>query len=282
MPVLDGVQATRKIMQNSPCAILIVTATVSGHASLVFEAMGYGALDVVKTPVLDPISHHVESKELLAKIDRIALLIDKSPKMRPKKQKLPPATVPLLLIGSSTGGPMALVEILSHLPKEPPFGTVIIQHVDEQFAPGLGTWLQHESGAPVEMIAEGMRPKRGVVLLAGKNDHLIMDKSGSLHYTVEPVNNPYRPSVDVFYLSVASYWPDKSLAILLTGMGADGAKGMKALRDAGWHTIAQDEESSIVFGMPRAAIELGGASEVLPLSRIAPAIVDYFAKCEVK
>lgn len=175
---------------------------------------------------------------------------------------------------------MALVEVLSHLSSRPPFATVIIQHVDEQFSEGLAQWLTRETGLTVNIAEEGMQPEEGLVLLAGKNDHLIMKKGGGLSYTQDPIDNPYRPSVDVFFTSVATQWvkrsTEKGLALLLTGMGADGAKGMKALREAGWHTIAQDEASSVVFGMPKAAIAIGGASEVLPLKEMAPAVVNYF------
>ena len=171
---------------------------------------------------------------------------------------------------------MALVKILSHLQDQENFATIIIQHVDAQFAPSLGKWLGEETGRQVEMVEDGRKPQKGLVLLAGKNDHLIMTKGGGLYYTEDPIDNPYRPSVDIFYSSVVTHWPDQSIAVLLTGMGSDGGKGMRALRDKGWHTIAQDERSSVVFGMPRAAIAMGGAVEVLPLEEIAPAIIAYF------
>lgn len=281
MPVMDGVEATRIIMHESPCAILIVTATVSGNASKVFEAMGFGALDVVKTPSMSEETKVVDSRELLTKIERIGMLIGKPAKIASEQEAFPKALhPPLLLIGTSTGGPKALVELLSHLTSHPPFAMVIIQHVDEQFSEGLAQWLTKETGITVKIAEEGMQPQEGIALLAGRNDHLMMKKGGGLFYTEDPVDNPYRPSVDVFFTSVATHWPkkatDKGLALLLTGMGADGAKGMKALRDAGWSTIAQDEESSVVFGMPKAAIAIGAAGEVLPLSEIAPAVLKYF------
>jgi two-component system response regulator WspF len=277
MPIMDGVEATKEIMKLCPCAILIVTATVSGHASKVFEAMGAGALNVVKTPVMDPETHAVDSKELLNKIDRIGILIGKRAQ-QPRKTKAAEKSeeVPLLLIGASTGGPMALVEVLSHFPKPFSFAGVIIQHIDEQFSAGLASWLSREAKVPVKIAEPGMVPQTGLLLLAGRNDHLIMVQGGELEYTADPIDNPYRPSVDVFYLSVAKYWKNKGMALLLTGMGGDGAKGMRALLDLGWHTIAQDEASCIVFGMPKAAIAAGGASEVMALIQMAPAIEKFF------
>lgn len=276
MPVMDGVKATEEIMKTSPCAILIVTASVGSNASKVFEAMGHGALDVVRTPALDPQTNAIASKDLINKIERIALLIGKARAPEKMTKKGVQKSVPLLLIGASTGGPMALAQILSKIPQE--IAAVIIQHVDEDFASGLASWLSSLTGKQVVLAEEGMRPEKGVILLAGKSDHLIMEKEGLLRYTEVPIENPYRPSVDVFYNSVAIHWQKPSLAIVLTGMGADGAKGLKALKDAGWHTIAQDEESSVVFGMPKAAIALGGAKEILPLSEIAQAITNFFQR----
>lgn len=269
MPVLDGVQATKQIMQFCPCAILIVTASVGQNASKVFEAMGFGALDVVKTPVLDQNTQTINSKELVKKMERIALLVGK-----PCKKSKVQTQFPLLLIGASTGGPMALRELLSHLPKPSPYATLIAQHVDEQFSEGLASWLKQESGAVVRIAKPGDEPTPGVALLAGSNDHLILTKEGKLAYTEDPIDNPYRPSVDVLFSSFAAHWKQKGLAILLTGMGADGAKGMKALHDLGWHTIAQDEASCIVFGMPKAAIAAGAVSEVLSLREIGPKLLD--------
>lgn len=275
MPVMDGVEATKQIMQKSPCAILIVTASVGANVSKVFEAMGHGALDVVRTPTLNPLTQTVDSRELIAKIDRIGLLIGKA------KAKSKPSTSepPLLLIGASTGGPMALVHVLKHLPKPSPCATLLIQHVDQQFSLGLASWLSQESGAYVKIAEEGMEPEAGMALLAGKNDHLLMLEGGSLQYTEDPVDNPYRPSVDVFFASVATHWNKKGLALLLTGMGGDGARGMKALHDLGWHTIAQDEASCVVFGMPKAAIALGAVSEVLSLQEIGAAVEKYCRDC---
>ncbi|MCE5316299.1 MAG: chemotaxis response regulator protein-glutamate methylesterase [Parachlamydia sp.] len=284
MPVMDGAEATRLIMEKSPCAILIVTATVMGNASKVFEAMGFGALDVTKTPVMSPKTQTVDSKELMTKIDRIATLIrpvkQHTTKAQEFKEEISGLRPPLLLIGASTGGPKALVEVLSGLPAHSSFATLIIQHVDQDFSAGLADWLSKETGQVVKIAEAGMRPQAGLTLLAGRNDHLIMEKEGILNYTEDPIDNPYRPSVDVFFNSVAACWQkmqkDKGLAVLLTGMGADGAKGMKNLRDSGWHTIAQDQKSSVVFGMPKAAIALNAAKVILPLTEISKEIVDYF------
>lgn len=286
MPVMDGVEATKQIMIKSPCPILIVTASVTSNSTKVFEAMGYGALDVIRTPPLDSSKPDLGGKELLAKIERIQQLTGKSSARRLEKGVVigegesthSKSIPPLLIIGCSTGGPSALSRILGSLPERMPIATVIIQHVDEQFAPGLAHWLSDQTGQHVQIAYDGAQLLRGVVLMGGRNDHLILGKDLRLSYTVNPVENPYRPSVDVFFSSVCEFWPKKSMAIILTGMGSDGAIGMKRLKESGWHTIAQDAKSCVVFGMPKAAIAQGAASEILPLDSIPLAIKNYFTE----
>ncbi len=280
MPVMDGVEATEKIMKSSPCAIILVASSIRTQADLIFKAMGFGALDVINSPILDLKNSIFGEDELLLKIDKIARLLGKSSnklKITPSansisnKNNLPD----LLIIGSSTGGPMALIKVLSALPQHPPFATVIIQHVDQQFAPSFAKWLKGEVSQSIEIAQESMPIKEGVVLIAGKNEHLILTDKKTLHYSKQPKNNPFKPSIDVFFSSVAEHWPKKFIAILLTGMGSDGAKGMKDLLTAGWHTIAEHRSSCVVYGMPKAAIEAQAAKAVLPLDEIGPAVMSY-------
>lgn len=274
MPVMDGVEATRQIMLNSPCAILIVTSTVSGHASQVFEAMGYGGLDAVNTPMLGLQGQAEGATELLTKIATIAKLIGKSAPHSPPKGGGKKASVPpLIAIGSSTGGPKALVTILSQFPRPFPAAIVIVQHVDIEFAPGLADWLNQQITLPVSLAHPGCSLEAGKVLLAGTNDHLVLQSNRTLTYTEDPADYPYRPSVDVFFKSVAEHWPGTGTAVLLTGMGKDGAQGLKILRGRGWHTIAQNQGTCVVYGMPKAAAQLDAAKEILPLEAIASAIL---------
>jgi two-component system response regulator WspF len=151
-------------------------------------------------------------------------------------------------------------------------GVILVQLVDAAFAPGLGRWLSEQARRPVTLIEEGHRPSVGEVLLGVTDDHLVLDEDRRLRYSPEPRSACYRPSVDVFFSSVARNWPRPGVAALLTGMFHDGAQGMLALHRLGWRTIAQDEASSVVWGMPRAAIELGAAEEVLHLDQIAEGI----------
>ena len=176
-------------------------------------------------------------------------------------------------MGASTGGPQALAEVLSRLPTTLVASVVIIQHVDAAFAPGLGQWLSEQAGRRVQLAAEGHQPAVGEVLLSGSDDHLVLGEDRRLHYSVEPRESSYRPSVDVFFNSVAQNWPRPGVAVLLTGMLRDGAEGLLNLRRLGWRTIAQDESSSIVWGMPKAAVEIGAAEEVVSLPQIAKAIM---------
>ncbi|MFO7600552.1 MAG: chemotaxis protein CheB, partial [Candidatus Desulfacyla sp.] len=130
----------------------------------------------------------------------------------------------------------------------------------------------------VRLATRGIRPSLSTVFLAGSNDHLILAPDLTLTYTREPSNIPFRPSVDVFFKSVAEHWPLKGVAVLLTGMGRDGAEGLSALRQDGWYTIAQDEATSVVYGMPKAARDLGAAVDILPIDRVAPAIIRFLDK----
>lgn len=279
MPVMDGVEATRRIMRESPCAIVVVTATVSGNAGKVFEAMGHGALDAVATPVFGLDGAIVGGEELLKKIFTIAKLISKPggvPGPASPVQAISPSGrhPALAVIGASTGGPKAVAAILAGLPRDLDAALVVVQHVDMRFAGGLAEWLRSQCSLHVQVAVQGQGLSPGVVHVAGTNDHLVLRPDLTLGYQAEPADYPYRPSVDAFFGSVARYWPKPGVAALLTGMGRDGAKGLLALRQAGWPTIAQDEATSVVYGMPKAAAELGAATRILPLADIARAICD--------
>jgi two-component system response regulator WspF len=182
----------------------------------------------------------------------------------------------LVAIGASAGGPAALATLLAGPPGDFPAAIVIVQHVDERFADGMAQWLSRDCPLPVRVAKEGDRPEPGTVLLAATNDHLKFKSAGRIGYTPDPVAAAYRPSVDVFFESAGALWRGELVGVLLTGMGRDGAKGLKLLRDKGCYTIAQDEDSSAVYGMPKAAANLGAAVDILPLVRIAPRLIETF------
>jgi two-component system response regulator WspF len=283
MPGIDGAETTRRIMQFSPCVILVVTATTVGNRDLVFEAMGYGALDAVNTPTLGLSGDLAGAEPLLQKLRTVARLVAPPrvashqlsgyrPAYRPQ---LDTSRLPIVAIGASTGGPQALAKVLSHLPVNFPAAVLVAQHVDEHFAPGLVTWLQHHTALTIRIARDGEPLASRGVWLAGSKDHLVYDdEDGFLHYTPHPRGTPYRPSVDALFNSLAV--PNRALRIgvLLTGMGRDGADGLLAMRNAGALTIAQDAATCVVYGMPKAAAEINAPAEVLPLPAIGPRIRD--------
>ena len=189
--------------------------------------------------------------------------------LRPLAPNLQGDLAPLVAIGASAGGPAALSTLLKQVPREFPGSIVIVQHIDAAFAPGMAQWLQQQSVLRVRLAVEGDLPRRGEVLLAGSNHHLVFKEGSRLAYVEGAPTDVYRPSVDAFFHSIVRHWDGKATGVLLTGMGRDGAAGLKALRDNGYHTLAQDQKSCAVYGMPKAAVALNAAVDVLPVSAMA-------------
>lgn len=296
MPVMDGVEATRQIMKKSPCGILVVTSSTEKHVNRVYEAMCHGALDAVNTPVLSGAERTQSAQALLAKLATLRKLVKPTALVRPntvtsqskisvsassltakalslERSSLSSMAPPIIAIGSSTGGPKALATVLSQLPVGFNAAIAVVQHVDAQFAAGLVSWLNQQITLPVRVAKAGESLEVGTVLVASTNDHLYVKPDLTLGYTKDPIDYPYRPSIDVFFKSLANHWTRRGTAVLLTGMGRDGAAGLRALRERGWHTIAQDKESCVVYGMPKAAAELNAAVEVLSPDAIAAALL---------
>lgn len=278
MPRMNGVEATRAIMRESPCPILVVTATVSGNAALVYEALGAGALDAVNTPTFGSGAQLEGAADMLRRIHRIArsevgaAAAPRSISARPVPSPRVRAESPrMLAIGASTGGPRATADLLRGLSRPLAMSVLVVQHVSPAFVRGYAEWLATETALPVELARSGERPVAGRVLVAGEDRHMVLDAAGRIAFRDEPSNVLHRPAVDELFISLAEHG-DPGVAVLLTGMGRDGADGLLALRRAGWHTIAQDEASSVVWGMPGAAQRIGAAAEVLPIARIAESI----------
>jgi two-component system response regulator WspF len=278
MPEMDGVEATRHIMAHTPCAILVVTGDIGARAAQVFEALGAGALDAVDTPSLGLGLWGDGADVLLRKLDVIEVRLrdrnGSTHRSAPARASASAGPRQLVAIGASAGGPAALATVLAGLPPTFAAALVIVQHVDAQFAPGMAHWLAQQCRLPVRLIRDGDAPSAGTVHLAGTNDHLLLQRANRLGYSEEPGDAAYRPSVDVFFGSVCRHWPGSAVGVLLTGMGRDGAQGLKAMRDLGHYTIAQDQASSTVFGMPKAAVALGAASAVLPVQQIAGRLIE--------
>jgi len=283
MPGMDGVETTRRIMISTPCAILIVTGSVRTTSTPVFEAMGYGALDAVDTPLLGDGLLRERTAPLLSKIATIARLVSDK---RQRRQAADPGDRAvsrhlhgrLIAIGASAGGPAALATLLRDLPADFPAAIVVVQHVDQQFAAGMAAWLDQGTALAVRVAAEGDRPEAGLVLLAATNDHLTLTLPDQVGYIADPVDYAYRPSVDVFFQSACRLWRGNVVGVLLTGMGRDGALGLKALRDRGHYTIAQDEATSAVYGMPKAAATIGAAVDILPAGGIGAKLLEVVRK----
>ncbi|CDG84521.1 chemotaxis-specific protein-glutamate methyltransferase CheB [Janthinobacterium agaricidamnosum] len=279
MPEMDGVEATRLIMEQTPCAILVVTGRPQDNVNQVFRALGAGALDVTATPVLQ--GKPGGDIELLTKIKTIGKLIrhsgsDDGPLPKSGWGNLPERrdsqVTMLVAIGASTGGPSAVARVLAGWTPPPGCAIVVVQHIDETFASHFAKWLGDQLTIPVRVIADGDELVAGTVLIAKTNDHLVLDQNYRLSYDAAPRDYVYRPSVDVFFHCVALHWRGDAVGILLTGMGRDGGEGLLALRRAGKSTIAQDQASSAVYGMPRAAAELDAAQLILPLDKIGPSL----------
>lgn len=279
MPGMSGVEATQRIMAECPCAILIVTSDIERNLNQVFEAMGHGALDVVNTPSLGA-SQAVDAVALLRKLYNISWMVGQHSSKKPVLAPVQETTSKrdsIVAIGASAGGPASLVCVLKQLPEQFNAAVVLVQHVDEVFAMGMAQWLASETKLPVRLALDGDKPQHGEILLAGTNNHLCMQSNGRLRYCAEPTTQIYRPSIDVFFDSLVQHWQGQAVGVLLTGMGRDGAQGLKHMRDRGFLTIAQDQASCAVYGMPKAAAAIDAAVEILPLEQIAPKLIKVFA-----
>jgi two-component system chemotaxis response regulator CheB len=280
MPHMDGLAAVEKIMAYSPTPILVVSSSVHGSGTgRAFDALALGALEVMKKPEprdwedLERIGREIIRKvKLLSRVRVITHLSGRRKEERARGagrgHAVGTSRAPsLVAIGSSTGGPSALMTLLSALPKDMPAPVVIAQHIAEGFIPGLVQWLDGGCEVAVRAAVDKETPKPGSAYLAPTGLNLEFDGHCMRFTTPEP-GQLYIPSADTLFASVARSLASASVGVILTGMGNDGAKGLKAMRDAGAVTIAQDEQTSTVFGMPKAAAELGAAVQVLPIERI--------------
>jgi len=292
MPRMSGIEATENIMAYCPTPILIFSSVVNEEETdISFEAISRGALDVMAKPgENNKAPEHRIREELIKKIrllSRIPVLPHPLAKLRDRekqrkaKKLIPqgitflPSDYKILGIGASTGGPKALSEVLRAFPENFPSPILIVQHIAEAFIDGLARWLNRESKISVKIAQAGEMVKPGIAYLGPPERHLSV-KSAKIELSADPPVNNCRPSVDVLFQSLAENYGPKSVAVLLTGMGSDGAKGMKAIYDKGGKTIAQDETSSIVFGMPGSAVKLRAVNELKPLAKIPEAIFNTF------
>ena len=252
----EAVAIIRRLRTASTTAVLLVTDDIAAHAAQVFHAIGCGAADVLELPRA--------AATQVAKLRSVAALLGL---VHVPERRVGAA---LVAIGASAGGPAALATILHSLPAALAGAFVIVQHIDAGFAAGMAEWLGQSAALEVRVARDGESPAAGVALLAGVRDHhLVLDPRQRLRYQDEPSQLSDRPSIDELFDSIARHWQRPAIGVLLTGMGRDGARGLRALRDRGHHTIAQDAASSAIYGMPKAAVGLNAAVEVMPLADIA-------------
>lgn len=285
MPRLDGFEATRRIMEWQPIPIIICTATASPQdLAVAFRSMEAGAVACVEKPVALGADFQPRLQNLLqtvrlmseVKVVRRWNRSRSAPAMPPTsssaKLKASPG-IKLIGIGASTGGPPVLQTILSGLPKDFPVPLLIVQHIARGFLPGMVDWLSQTTGLRVHIAAHGATPLPGHAYVAPDDFHLAADARGHLVLAREPAENGLRPAVSYLFRSLADSYGANAVGVLLSGMGRDGAEELKRMKNHGAHTIAQDRDSSIVHGMPGAAIELGAASQVLAADKIAGALI---------
>jgi two-component system, chemotaxis family, protein-glutamate methylesterase/glutaminase len=308
MPGMDGLSFLRQIMHEAPIPTVICSTLSTHGSSVALEALAAGAVAVVAKPRLGLKQFLEDSKrELLQALrtaaksrPRRACVVSAAASANPRAHSgasqaagagHPSARAPAaglhalsvnkpVLIGSSTGGTQAIESVLMALPADAP-GIAIVQHMPEKFTDMYAKRLDANCAMRVREARDGDRLERGLALIAPGGRHLQLRKAGG-QYFVNVVDGPpvnrHKPSVDVLFRSAAECAGKDTLAIILTGMGDDGARGMKLLHDGGARTLAQDEQSCVVFGMPKEAIRLGGASHVLALSQMAAAILDFDAR----
>lgn len=260
----------RRIMHEAPTTILLLVRSIDDQPGPIFEALGAGAIDVATLP-----ASIEQADTLLNKLKMLRRLASThaahASASQPGNHDQPRR---LVVLGASAGGPTALATVLAQLPPKLPAAVIIVQHLDEQFMAEMCRWLGQQCRIDVQLARDGESLQPGVVYLAGRNAHLVLRDRYTLGYENEPADHLYRPSIDELFLSVARYWTTDAVGVLLTGMGKDGAAGLRALRDAGALTISQDRESSVVYGIPKAAARLNAAAEILPLQHIGKRIVE--------
>lgn len=286
MPRMDGLSFLEKLMSHYPLPVVIVSSLTPKNSQLAIRALELGAVDVICKPgsqyaVADvgrDIARALRAAASARPLLRLPLPAAHPPSSRIAHPVRLATTHKVLAIGASTGGTNALEVILTALPPTLP-GAVVVQHMPERFTAAFAERLNSICALEVREAHDGDVITRGMVLIAPGNHHLVVERSGA-RYLARVKDGPevhhQRPAVDVLFDSVAEQVHRNAVGVLLTGMGADGARGLLAMRQAGAHTLAQDEATSIVFGMPKEAIELGAAEEIVPLPSMAEAILHAF------
>ena len=282
MPVLDGLAATELLMAYCPTPILVLTSALDSYeVDITFRMLQAGALEVVEKPAAALPAAERAARDLIRRVktlSRVKVVTHLRGRRRSGADPLLPPPViaatgdtPVIVLGASTGGPRVIHRILADLPAQFGATVLIAQHIADGFGSVMTGWLNGAGPLRVQLAAEGMALKAGSVLVVPDRSELRFDPQSAIRLVPAEGDGP-TPSIDALMRSVASFG-SRAVGVLLTGMGRDGAVGMADIRRAGGHTIAQDEQTSAIFGMPRAAIEIGAASEVLSAEAIGPRLV---------
>jgi two-component system chemotaxis response regulator CheB len=274
MPDADGFSGIARIMAETPTPIMVLTGNKAEVVG--FKALSLGALDILEKPEgqADLEAYGAELRSRLRLLSGVKV-IRHLRGLRERRLPLPPGTgrrLDVVAIGASLGGPRALATLLRGLPASFPVGIAVVQHIADGFTEGLAGWLSQECSLQVREAVDGEPLRPGQVLLAPSGRHLLVGE-GQVRLSDGPPVDTFKPSVTPLFLSAARAYGGRACGVILTGMGHDGAAGLKVLHDAGGATLAQDEASSAVFGMARAAIDLGAVDRVLPLEDIARTLV---------
>ena len=278
MPRMDGYEATRQIMERAPTPIVMISASSSRDEALkAFDALKAGALTVMDKP-RGP-DHPNQAETVRKLIETVTLMAEvKVVRRWPRRERpAPPLQLPaqadrkirLIAIGASTGGPQTIAEILAELPNDLGVPIVLVQHIAVGFITGLAEWLSLKTRLVVKLAQVGESVMPGSVYIAPESSQMGITKDGRIRLTKDLPENGFCPSVSYLFRSVAEAYGRSAVGILLTGMGRDGADGLRLLREAGGVTIAQDEETSVIFGMPGEAVRLGAAEYVLSPEQVA-------------
>jgi len=293
MPRMDGLSFLRKVMDTDPIPVVICSSKTEEGSDNAIRAMEYGALEIIQKPKLGTRQFLEESRVAICDAVKAAHMAKRRNRLpAPIREVTPKLTADVMLpkpgpvgfvettekvvaVGASTGGTEALREFLEALPEDAP-GVVIVQHMPEHFTAAFARRLDSLCRVNVKEAEDNDTVLRGRALIAPGNKHTLLKRSGARYY-VEVKDGPlvcrHRPSVDVLFRSAARYAARNAVGVIMTGMGDDGARGLKEMHDAGSWTVAQDEESCVVFGMPNEAIKAGGVDVVLPLGKIAAEVV---------
>jgi len=284
MPRMDGITFLRKLMKYFPLPVIIVSSLTTEGGALAMEAMDIGAVDVISKPgsaysVGDMSVQLAEKIRGAARVDmaqRRLSIARPAGAAPPQRLALTKSTNKIIAIGASTGGTEAIKEVLVRFPPTIP-GIVIVQHMPAKFTTSFAERLDSLCQIRVKEAEDGDAIVPGTALLAPGNFHMVMRRSGARYYVnvkTGPLVCHQRPAADVLFNSVAAYGGANAVGVLLTGMGKDGAQGLLKMKEAGAKTIAQDEKSCVVFGMPKAAIDLGAADKVVALQDVSQAVID--------